>query len=119
MHLRAGALCVIALVSVPGAASAQVIPLADCVTEGSSPGLTQALFGYRNPESAAVVVPVGRVMAIYVGGLRAGDDGRRGHKGEGHDERKSLQPPAVTDIDEGQITILAVPHKRIRYVVFK
>jgi len=35
------------------------------------------------------------------------------------DERKSLQPPAVTDIDEGQITILAVPHKRIRYVVFK
>ena len=112
MHRLAGALCVVALVSVPGAASAQVIPLADCVTEGSSPGLTQALFGYRNPESAAVVVPVGPVMAIYVGGLR-------GHKGEDHDERKSLQPPAVTDIDEGQITILAVPHKRIRYVVFK
>jgi len=48
---------------------------------------------------------------------RADDDGRRGHTGEGPDERKSLQPPAVTDIDEGQITILAVPHKRIRYVV--
>ena len=117
MHRLAGALCVVALVSVPGAASAQVIPLADCVTEGSSPGLTQALFGYRNPESAAVVVPVGPVMAIYVGGLAG--RGRRGHKGEDHDERKSLQPPAVTDIDEGQITILAVPHKRVRYVVFK
>jgi len=56
MHRLAGGLCIVALVSVPGAASAQVIPLADCVTEGSSP--------------------------------------------------------------EGQITILAVAHKRIRFVVF-
>lgn len=287
MHRLAGALCVVALVSVPGAASAQVIPLADCVTEGSSPGLTQALFGYRNPETATVVVPLGPdnfftpgamdggqptafepgefhrvfavefpsngtvtwflagvqapanatlpscdqpltwlgswdatatydknqlvsylgsawiarrrntaqppdmgtdwhllaqkgdigpqgiqgvrgetgeqgregiqgppgapgitpafpaspiftvpgngrltiddpnvkddsvVIAVYVGGLRAGDGGRRGHKGGDDDERKSLVPPAITDIDEGQITIQAAPHRRIRYVVFK
>jgi len=58
-------------------------------------------------------------IAALVSVPRADDDGRRGHTGEGPDERKSLQPPAVTDIDEGQITILAVPHKRIRYVVFK
>ena len=287
MHRLAGALCVVALVSVPGAASAQVIPLADCVTEGSSSGLVQALFGYRNPESAAVVVPIGPdnffapgatdrgqpiafepgefhrvfavefpsgsavtwflsgvqapanatlpscdppltwlgpwdatvtyernhivahlgsawialrrniaqppdmgtdwhllaqkgdtgpqgiqgvrgdtgergpegiqgapgapgitpafpaspmftvpgngrltiddlnvhehsvVIAVYVGGLRSRDDGRRGHKGDDREDRKSLLPPAVTDIDEGQITIQAAPHRRIRYVVFK
>ena len=284
MHRLAGALCVVALVSVPGAASAQVIPLADCVTEGSSSGLMQALFGYRNPESAAVVVPIGPdnffapgatdrgqptafepgefhrvfavefpsnsavtwflagvqapanatlpgcdlpltwmgpwdagatydknqivshlgaawialrrntaqppdmgtdwdllaqkgdtgpqgiqgvrgdtgeqgpqgvqgppgapgispaaspiftvpgngrltiddpnvhedslVVAAYVGGLRAGDDSRRGHRGDDHDDRQS-PVPAVVDVDEGQITIVAVPHKRIRYVVFQ
>src|SRR6185436_596355 len=59
MHRLVGALCVVALVSCPRAAAAQVIPLADCVTEGSNPGFTQALFGYRNLESAAVVVPLG------------------------------------------------------------
>jgi len=59
MHRLVGALCVVALVSCPRAAAAQVIPLADCVTEGSNPGLTQAFFGYRNLESAAVAIPVG------------------------------------------------------------
>jgi len=39
------------------------------------------------------------VIAAYVGG--------------------SLLPPAVTNIGDGQITILAVPGRRIRYVVFK
>ena len=41
-----------------------------------------------------------------------------------HQELIRLQLPnlagkSVLDIGEGQITILAVPHKRIRYVVFK
>jgi hypothetical protein len=31
----------------------------------------------------------------------------------------SLLPPAVTHIVDGQITILALPGKRIRYVVFR
>jgi len=39
--------------------------------------------------------------------------------GDGREERQSPMPPAVIEIDNGQITILAVPHKRIRYVVFK
>jgi len=60
------------------------------------------------------------VIAAYVGGLRAGEDSRRGHRGgDDHEERQSPLPPAVIDIDKGQITILAVPHTRIRYVVFK
>jgi hypothetical protein len=60
MHRLASALCVVALAFFPGAAAAQVIPLADCVTDGSSPGLVQALFGYRNLESTVVAIPVGQ-----------------------------------------------------------
>jgi hypothetical protein len=39
------------------------------------------------------------VIAFYVGG--------------------SLLPPAVTHIADGQIPILALPGRRVRYVVFK
>ncbi len=286
MHRLAGALCVVAFASFPPAASAQVIPLADCVTEGSSAGLTQAFFGYRNPESAVAVVPIGPdnfftpgpidrgqptafepgefhrafavefpsnstvtwflagvqapanltlpgcdlplawlgpwdaaatydknqivsylgsawialrrniaqppdmgtdwhllaqkgdtgpqgiqgvrgetgeqgpqglqgppgvpgitpafpaspiftvagngrltiddpnvqedsvVIAVYVGGVREGDD-RRGHRGGDDDDERRSSLPTVTDIGHGQITIVAAPHRRIRYVVFK
>jgi hypothetical protein len=60
------------------------------------------------------------VIAIYVGGLRAGDDGRhRRHGGGDDDEREAPQGPAVIEIISGQITIVATPEKRIRYVVFK
>jgi hypothetical protein len=55
----AGALCLAAHVLLPRAAAAQVIPLADCVTQGSDPSHLQAWFGYRNAESSAIVVFVG------------------------------------------------------------
>src|SRR6185503_1436318 len=54
-----GAVCAIALAAFPRAAQAQVIPLADCVTQGSDPSSLQAWFGYRNTDPAAVVIPIG------------------------------------------------------------
>jgi len=81
----------------------QGLPGADC-----APGFSPAF-----PASTIFTVPAtGRltiadpnvradsvVIAVYVGG--------------------SLLPPAVTHIGDGQIGILALPGKRIRYVVFK
>lgn len=283
MRRLAGALCLVALVSFPRAAAAQVIPLADCVTEGSSQGLIQAWFGYRNLDSTVVSIPIGLdnffspgavdrgqpsafepgefhrlfaveiaastsitwflsgvqapadatlpscdqpltwlgpwdmsatyernqivsylgsswialrrnaaeapgtgtdwdllaqkgetgphglqgergeqgpqgvpgpegvpgsspsaspiftvprngrltiadetvkedsvVIAVYVGGLRAGGEDRRDHRGSDDDEdRDSLKSPAVIEVDTGRITILARPGRRIRYVVFR
>ena len=59
MHRLVGALCAVVLVSFPAAADAQVIPLADCVTEGSDAGHVQAWFGYRNLSPTSVAIPIG------------------------------------------------------------
>jgi len=54
-----GALCLVVVVSLPHAAAAQVLPLADCVTQGSDASHLEAWFGYRNPGPDAVAVPLG------------------------------------------------------------
>ena len=59
MHRLVGALCAVVLVSLPAGVLAQVLPLADCVTEGSDSAHVQAWFGYRNLSPDTSVVPVG------------------------------------------------------------
>jgi hypothetical protein len=54
-----GAVCAIALAACPRVAQAQVIPLADCVTQGSDPSRLQAWFGYRNSDPTVVFIPLG------------------------------------------------------------
>jgi hypothetical protein len=73
-----------------------------------APGFSPAF-----PASAIFVVPATGRLAISDPNVKADSVVIAAYVGG------SLLPPAVAHIDDGQITILALPGRRIRYVVFK